>query len=162
MTIDLDAILLDHVYQPCADRLAEWTSCFGLARGAMVLACEAQALTLFWDAVRDVSPVNLLFCTLIAALMLFGAKQAWSLIRRAERQSRSGAMNVRRITLRWQRMAWLGVSVCCTAAVGLNFDIRAAFTVLSCMSWVSLIYFVSCTPRPPAMRRFSRLAGAFS
>ncbi len=162
MTIDVDAVLIDRVFQPCADHFAAWTSCFGLARGALVIACESQALTLFWDAVRDVSGVNLVLSGLIAVLTLFGAQQAWRLINRAERQSRSGGMNVRRITLRQQRMTWLGVSAACTATLCPHGDIRAAFTVLACIAWVALIYFVSCTPRPPAMRRSSRLAGAFS
>lgn len=162
MTIDLDAILLDRVFQPCADRLAGWTTCFGLARGALVLACESQALTLFWDAIRDGSGNNLLLSGMIAMLTLFGAQQAWSLIKRIERQSRSGGMNVRRITLRGQRMTWLGVSACCSAVLGMDADIRALFTILACIAWVALIYFVSCTPRPPALRQSNRLAGAFS
>ena len=162
MTVDVDAILLDRVFQPCADRLAAWTSCFGLARGALVLACESQTLTLFWDAVRDASGVNLVLSGMIAVLTLFGAQQAWGLIKRAERQSRSGSMNIRRVTLRWQRMTWLGVSACCSATLSPHADIRAVFTILACAAWVALIYFVSCTPRPPALQRSDRLAGAFS
>ena len=162
MTTDVDAILLDRVFQPCADRLAAFTTCFGLARGALVLACESQALTLFWDVFRDASGINLVLSGLIAALTLFGAQQAWGLIKRIERQSRLGGMNIRRITLRGQRMTWLGVSAGCSAILCKDPDLRAAFTILACVAWVALIYFVSCTPRPPAMRHSHRLAGAFS
>ncbi len=162
MTVDVDAFLLDRVFQPCADQLAGYTTCFGLARGALVLACESQALTLFWDAVRDVSGANLVMSGLVAVLTLFGAQQAWGLIKGIERQSRSGGMNIRRVTLRAQRMTWLGVSTCCGALLFTHPDIRAAFTILACAAWVALIYFVSCTPRPPAMRHSTRLAGAFS
>jgi hypothetical protein len=162
VTTDVDAVLLDRVFQPCADHLAEWTTCFGLARGALVVACESQALTLFWDAFLDGSAINLVLSGMIAMLTLFGAQQAWGLIKRVERQARSGGMNVRRITLRRQRMIWLGVSAFCTATLSPHADIRAVSAILACMGWVALIYFVSCTPRPPAMRRSHRLAGAFS
>ncbi len=162
MTVDIDAVLLDRVFQPCADRVAEWTNCFGLARGALVLACEAQALTLFWDAVHDASGVDLALCAMIGALTFYGARQAWNLIKRVERQSRSGGMNVRRVTLRHQRLTWLGVSTCCAAILSIDADIRSAATILACAAWVALIYFVSCTPRPPALRQANRLAGAFS
>lgn len=162
MTIDIDATLLDRVFQPCADRLAGVATCFGLARIALVLACESQALTLFWDAFRDASGVNLALSGMVAALTLFGAKQAWGLIQRTERQSRSGGMNVRRVTLRGQRLTWLAVSGSCSAVLCTHLDISAAFTILACGAWVALIYFVSCTPQPPAMRRTVGLAGAFS
>lgn len=162
MTVDVDAILLDRVFQPCADHLAEWTTCFGLARGALVLACESQALTLFWDAVRDSSAVNVMLSGMVAMLTLFGARQAWGLIQRVERQSRSGGMNVRRVTLRQQRMTWLGLSASCSALLCIHADIRAAFAIVSCVAWVALIYFISCTPRPPALRHSNRLASALS
>ncbi len=162
MTVDIDAVLLDRVFQPCSDSVAGWTTCFGLARGALVVACEAQALTLFWDAVRDESGVNVMMSGIVAVLTLFGARQAWGLIKRIERQSRSGGMNARRVTLRQQRMTWLGVSTCCSAILCTHADIRAAFTILACIAWVAVIYFVSCTPRPPALRHSNRLAGAFS
>ena len=162
MPVDPDAVLLEHVFQPCADRLVGWTTCFGLARGALVLACESQALTLFWDAVRDPTSVNLVLSGLVAALTLWGARQAWGLIKRTERQSRSGCMNVQRIALRGQRLSWLGVGICCTAALSTQFDIRAAFNILACLAWVALIYFVSCTPRPPLMRHSSRMVAAVS
>lgn len=160
MSFDFDAVLLDRVFQPWADRLAGWTTCFGIARGALVLACESQGLTLYWDAIRDVSAVNIVVSGMIALLMLFGAWQAWRLITRAERQSRSATMNIRRITLRWQRMMWLGISTCCIATLSPHADIRSAFAILACFAWVALIYFVSCTANPPAFRYTERRAAA--
>jgi hypothetical protein len=160
--IDVDTILLDHVFQPCADRLATWTTCFGLARAALILACESQTLTLFWDAVLDVSGVNLTLSGFIAVLTLVGAHRAWGLIKRVERQSRSGGMNVRRVTLRQQRMTWLGIAAVCSAMLCTHADIRVIFNIVACIAWVALIYFVSCTPPPPALWDSKRLAGAFS
>lgn len=162
MAIDVDAFLLDRVFQPCANQLATVATCFGLARTALVLACESQALTLFWDASREMTPFNITLCGMVALLTLFGGYQAWQLIKRVERQSRSGGMNVRRITLRAQRMSWLGVCALCTATLGPNADIRAVFAIVGCIAWVAVIYFMSCTPMPPAQRHSFRMSAAFS
>ncbi len=162
MAIDVDTFLLDRVFQPCADRLASVASCFGLARTALVLACEAQALTLFWDASLNLTPFNLAMCGSVALLACYGGYRAWQLIQRIERQSRSGAMNVRRITLRGQRMTWLGACALCSAMLSPHADIRAAFAILGCIAWVAVVYFLSCTPMPPAERRSFRMSAAFS
>ena len=162
MGIDVDAVLLDRVFQPCANSCAAVATCFGLARTSMVIACESQALTLFWDAARDASGFNLMMCVTVAALTLYGGYQAWQLIRRIERQSRSGGMNVRRITLRGQRMSWLGVCALCTATLSPHADIRSVFAIVACIAWVAVVYFVSCTPMPPAQRQSFRMSAAFS
>ena len=153
MALDIDALLLDRVFQPCVNAVAERMSCFALARVALVLAVEAQGLTLYWDAVANASVFSVGFSTFAAVLTLFGAQQAWRVIMRAERQSRSGTMNARRISLRGQRMTWLAVCSGCIAYLAPHGDIRAAFMILSCGGWVALIYLVSCTPLPPARRR---------
>lgn len=127
-----------------------------------MLACESQALTLFWDALRDTTGFNLALCMIVAGLTLFGGYQAWQLIKRVERQSRSGGMNLRRITLRGQRLAWLGVCAFCTATLSPHADIRAVFAIVACIAWVAVVYFVSCTPMPPAQRQSFRMSAAFS
>lgn len=162
MAIDVDAVLLDRVFQPCANRFAGLATCFGLARVALVLACESQALTLFWDALRDTSGFNLALCASVAALTVYGGMQAWRLIKRVERQSRSGGMNVRRITLRRQRLSWLGVCAFCTATLSPHADIRAIFAIVACIAWVAVVYFISCTPLPPVQRHSFRMSAAFS
>ena len=162
MAIDVDAFLLDRVFQPCADRLASVASCFGLARTALVLACESQALTLFWDATLSLTPFNLVMCASVASLTGYGGYRAWQLIQRIERQSRTGTMNVRRITLRGQRMTWLGVCALCSVMLSPNADIRAVFAILGCVAWVAVVYFLSCTPMPPAERRSFRMSAALS
>ena len=153
MAFDIDALLLDRVFQPCVNATADRLSCFALARIALAVAVEAQMLTLFWDAVEGGSAFSVGFSAFALVLTLFGAQQAWRVIMRAERQSRSGTMNVRRITLRGQRMTWLAVCAGCVALLIPHGDIRAVFQILSCGAWLALIYFVSCTPLPPARRR---------
>ncbi len=162
MAIDIDAVLLDRVFQPCANRFAGVSTCFGLSRVALVLACESQALTLFWDATGDRSGFNLALCLAVATLTLYGGYQGWQLIKRVERQSRSGGMNVRRITLRGQRLAWIGVCALCVATLSPHADVRAVFAIVACAAWVAVIYFVSCTPSPPAQRHSFRMAAALS
>ena len=160
VAIDLDATLLDRVFQPLCDAFALWASPFGMARGALVLAVESQALPLFWNVLKDRSVFSATLSSMAAVLTLIGAQQAWRLIAKAERESRGNTMNVRRITLRRQRMTWLAVCTGCSALLLQDPDIRAAFSILSCLAWVALIYLVSCTPRPQARQRMGRLAAA--
>lgn len=160
MTFDIDALLLDRVFQPCVNVAADRLSCFALARIALAIAVEAQTLTLFWDAIEHASVFSLGFSAFAVVLTLFGAQQAWRLITRAERQSRSGTMNVRRITFRGQRVTWLLVCAGCIALLMPHGDVRAVFQILSCAAWVALIYFVSCTPLPPARRRAAGFNGS--
>ena len=162
MAVDPDWILLDRVFQPFVEACAGLTSCFGLARVALVIAVEAQGLTLFWDGVADPSVFGVTLCSAVAVLTIFAARQAWQLIRRAEKQTRSGMMNVRRISLRRQRLTWLGVCAACMALLVPQGDLRSGFALIGCAGWIALIYFVSCTPLPPARQRFRRMAPAFA
>ncbi len=159
--IDIDSLLLDRVFQPTADRLGADLSCFGLARLCLVSAAVMQFVVLAVDLQNDVDLVRRWLAVGITLLALVGAQQARHVIARAERQSQPGAMNVRRITMRWQRAAWLALMLWATAVAlgqptGANLAVCAASA-----AWLSCIYFLSCSPSPP-MRRFSRTAHAFA
>lgn len=151
MRTDIDTLLLDRLFQPLADRLAGLTNCFGLARLSLAAAVLLQFAVLAADLTELGAPSQRLAAAAIALLALFGAEQGWRLIVRTERQARSGGMNLRRITLRWQRLAWLGVTSWSVVGAGGNGLSEAALWG-ACVAWVGLIYFVSCTPTPPPMR----------
>ena len=153
MAVDIDSILLDRVFQPWVNVAARMMSCFALARASLALAVEAQMLTLLWDAIAKATAFSVGFSAFAAVLTLVGAQQAWKMIARAERQARSGTMNFRRMTLRGQRVTWLGVCFGCAAILIPHGDIRAAFQILGCAAWIALVYFISCEPVPPARRR---------
>lgn len=156
MRMDVDSLLLDRLFQPVADRSADWITCFGLARLSLAAAVLLQFLILAIDLRSFDGPMARVAATCITLLALFGGRQAWSMIARIERQSRAGQMNVRRISLRWQRLAWLAVtawSVATSASGGGEAGLEICGASLA---WLGLTYFVSCTPAPPPARTMSR------
>lgn len=158
MRTDLDTLLLDHLFQPAADRAAAWISCFGLARLALGMAIGLQLMMVTVELSRIEAQAPRLAGLGITLLALFGAQQAWLLILRTERQARCGTMNLRRITLRWQRLAWLAVTVW-SAVTGISAEASTAVGLCgTCLSWLSVIYFVSCTAAPPPERTALRAA----
>lgn len=162
MSADIDAMLLDQVFQPAGDRLEGWTTCFGLARlclGAAV-ALQTGVLALEIGAGRD--PAMLGLTAGLTVLAYFGADHARALIARVERQSRPGAMNLRRVTLRWQRLTWLGAAACCTGSSLASLEGGAICAGLASLAWVASVYFLSCSPTPPASRTFRRYAAALA
>jgi hypothetical protein len=138
MRLDVDSLLLDRLFQPVADRAAGRVTCFGLARTFLLAAVLLQVI---------VTMIDLRVATASACLLgLAGAQQAWCLITRTERQAQPGGRNLRRITLRWQRLAWLAVTPWSVAA---GISVRGGFELGLCgtsVAWLGLIYFVSCTP----------------
>ena len=162
MTTDVDTLLLDRVFQPVADGLNDWTTCFGLARVSLAAGIALQTAVLAFDIQTYSDPAILILAVGATLLAYFGADQARGLIARVERQSRPGVMNVRRITLRWQRMAWLTVAACCAGSSLASLDLGSVCAGLATLSWVAVVYFLSCSPKPPAARRFRHyaLAGA--
>lgn len=149
---DIDGVLLDRLFQPAADRLSERTSCFGLARLCLAAAVALQFVVLACDLEVEGDMVRRVMAVGITALALAGAQQGQVVIRHAERQARPGLMNVRRITMRWQRNAWLVISAwACTIAVGQVSAANVAVCAAS-LAWLSCIYFLSCSPSPPPAR----------
>jgi hypothetical protein len=158
LTTDVDTLLLDRVFQPVADRLEDWTTCFGLARVSLAAGVALQTAVLAFDIQTYSDPVILILAVGATLLAYLGADQTRALIARVERQSRPGVMNVRRVTLRWQRMAWLTVSACCAGSSFASMELGAVCGSLASLSWVAAVYFLSCSPKPPAARRFRRYA----
>ena len=160
MSDDIDTLLLDRVFQPVADRLNGWTTCFGLARLSLAAAVALQTAVLACDIASDCDPTLLGLATGATLLAYFGADQARGLIARVERQSRPGVMNLRRVTLRWQRMMWLAVAACCAGSSFASMQAGAVCGALASLSWVAAIYFLSCSPKPPAVQSFRQYAFA--
>ena len=163
MQADIDTLLLDRVFQPAADRLSIGTNCFGLARLALLAAVLLQTIVLAADLLIFADPVMRALAGGITLLAFAGADQARGMIARVERQTRTGVMNVRRITLRRQRMAWLAVSLGSGATALARLDGATICAGLASLSWLAVIYFVSCSPAPPRFsvhRRAARGIGA--
>ncbi len=157
MKFDIDSVLIDRVFQPAADRLAAWASCFGLARVCLVGAALFQFVVLANDLQADDDGLRRALAGGITILALVGADQGRHVIKRAERQSRSGMMNIRRMTMRWQRVAWVVINVwAISMALGQPTGANVAVCLAS-MAWGSCIYFISCSPSPPVVRRTSRV-----
>lgn len=156
MRNDVDSLLLDRLFQPFVDRAADWITCFGMARISLAFAVLLQFVVLIIDLSSMEDAMTRLVAGSVTVLALFGAKQAWALVERTERQARPGGMNLRRITLRWQRLAWLAVTSW-AVATGLSGGDGVGMAICGAsLAWVSLIYFVSCTPAPPPRRTVSR------
>ncbi len=152
MSIDVDGFLLDRVFQPAADRLAETASCFTMARLSLLGAVMLQTIVLCGDLVLFADPVMRMLAGGITVLAFFGADRGRVLIARAERASRSGTLNVRRITLRWQRMAWLAIGLWSVATSCTKPDAATLGLAVASLFWLATIYFVSCSPAPPTRR----------
>jgi len=155
LALDIDSVLIDRLFQPASDRMAAQTSCFGLARLSLLGAVLLQFVVLANDLQADGDALRRLLAGGITILALVGADRGRYVIARAERQAQPGTMNIRRITMRWQRVAWLVITVW-AASVALGQPNRANVAVcFASMAWLSCIYFTSCSPSPPVLRRTS-------
>ena len=148
MQADIDRFLLDKLFQPVAERAAPWGDCFGLARLALAGAVLLQAAVLALDLMIFAEPVARGLAGGIAALAFYAAGQTRTLIAKTARQSRPGLPNVRRISLRWQRTAWLATSVWSGAAAAVQGDAASICAGLTCLCWLAVLYLVSCSPMP--------------
>ncbi len=153
MHADIDTALLDRVFQPVADRAASAATCFDLARFALAAAVALQTIVLIDDLLTFGDPVARALAGGITLLAFVGADQGRRLIVRVERQARSGMMNVRRITLRSQRWAWLAICGWTVATTVIRLDATSLHLGLASLAWVATIYFASCTPQPPRLVR---------
>ncbi len=160
MSADVDTLLLDRVFQPLADRGSSATTCFGLARLALATAVALQTMVLVDDLLLFADPFTRALAGAIAVLAFVGADQGRRMISRVERQSRSGLMNIRRITLRGQRWAWLAITGWTVATACMRQDTATAHVGLSSLAWLAAIYFASCTPKPPGLTHQRRRSTA--
>ena len=149
---DVDALLIDRVCQPFADRLAGTLSCFDLARLSLNAAIALEAALLAWDlAHMDSQPLRA--AVIMGTLMAFAAAQAVrGQIARAERRARPGMMNLSRITLRPFRLLWVGLTLFCAAELMLSASTASALNAAATLGWIGAVYLMCCVPSPPPAR----------
>ena len=162
MSVDPDALMLDRVFQPATEGLADWTTCFDLARLSVVAVIVLHTAVLAWNLVLLADPILLALITGGTLIGYRAASQLQAHIRRAERQSRPGMMNLHRVLLRPFRMAWLLL-----IAVSAIFLLRSAWRPVDicnfalCASWLAAAYFSSCSPVSPAHAARLRVSPAW-
>lgn len=164
MRIDLDTWLLDRVFQPLVDHAADWASNFHLARGALVSGIVLSTVALAWTLTVAIAPVVSVLAIGATLATYVGAQQLRTQITRAERQSRPGLMNIRRVTMRFLRSSLLSATFGSLVLVLLpGADLGCVWVLAGCICWLATSHFISCSPSPPTrtVRRASPVfAGA--
>lgn len=160
MNVDIDHLLLDRGFQPVAERLARWVSCFALARACLVGIVALQSVILAWDlhALRD--PPSLALVAIATLAQYYIVPFVYQHVRRIERQARPGLLNPQRIVLRPARLVWLAATlVICCAWLGSAFPPLITLQLAVGCLWCATLYFESCSPAPPRLRAFRRSFG---
>lgn len=160
VALDVDTLLLDRVFQPVVNECADLLSSFALARASLVLALLLDTAALAWTLGNAVPLISALLAGATLATFV-GAQQLRTEIDRAERQSRPGLMNVRRVTMRLLRCSFLftgGLG----AVVALQPDatVACACVCIGNLFWLATSHFLSCSAAPPSYRRAPAFAGA--
>ncbi|GBR45317.1 hypothetical protein [Neokomagataea thailandica] len=147
-----DGWLIDHVFQPAADRLPYEKAAIQLGMsfqlGSLMLTALALLLpiVLFGSSFSDVVDSGLIWLMNFAFFM--GMKRSAPLVR-------SGTMNPLRPMLMAQRLIAIGFVVYqawwCAGVYGPFFEL-AIIMLLSQVTFVLGLYFVACQPRPPRAR----------
>lgn len=155
MSVDLDLLVLDRVFQPIVDRAAAWATCFGLARIVLLAVIVLHTVVLAWDLSLLTDPLLLALVTGGTLLGYRGASQLRGQIARAERRCRPGVMNIQRVTLRPFRVIWLAV-MAASAALAVSSALRPVDLCSFGLSvaWFATTYLASCSPSPPHARSF--------
>ncbi len=152
---DVDALLIDKVCQPFADRLADTLTCFDLARLSLNAAIALEAALLAWD-LAHIDSLTLRTAVIIGTLMAFGAAQAVrGQIDRAERRARPGMMNINRVTLRPFRLLWISLALFCAAQLALAAGAASLLNAGATLGWIGAVYLMCCVPAPPAVSQLS-------
>lgn len=162
MPRDVDAYLIDRVFQPATDAMAEWISCFTLARWSVVGAVLLEAIAWAWKLSAEDDPlVHMVMLAGGVITLCYVAREVRRQIARTERRARPGMLNVARITLRPLRMVFNGVAV-----VALGYSVLSGMqpvnlcNLTACALWVVTVYFLCCVPSPP--RQVSRSVRGFA
>ncbi len=153
MTIDVDAVLLDRVFQPVADALGDRCSCFDLARGALSGVVVLQTVVLARQMGLGPGDAALGLVAVASVVQYWAVSLVLRQIRRAERRTRPGMMNVGRITLRPFRVVWLLVaagSACLLS--GMHGGAMSLCPAAANAFWVAAVYLMSCVARSPSAR----------
>ncbi len=153
MTIDIDAVLLDRVFQPAADSVGDWLTCFDLARVALVGVVVLQAMVLARQAGLDPEAAALGLVAAASVVQCWAVRLVLRQIRRAERRCRPGMMNVARITLRPFRVVWLLVAAGSACLLtGLHGGAMSLCPAAANGLWVAAVYLMSCAAGSPPVR----------
>lgn len=162
----LDTFLLDRVFQPLCDACSRWTTCFGLARIALVLSSVALHLSLLAlvQLKQPLMPDKAMGAGVMALMWLW----IWNRdVRTAEREMpRNLAFrNRRRIEFLPLRSMCLGCSLPCLPYLALktpasNMELASeGLCLVSIGCWIVMQYLSACQPNPPEQKVDTRAAG---
>ena len=153
MAIDLDAVLLDRVFQPLADCVCDRASCFDLSRAALAGVVALQSVVLARQASVDPGVAALGLVAVASLIQYWAVGRVLRQIRGAERRARPGTMNVARVTLRPFRMVWLLVAAGSACLLtGLHQGASSLCPVAANVLWVVAVYLMSCVASTPSAR----------
>ncbi len=141
----IDAFLIDRLFQPCADHLARWASCYAaaafLTTGATAIYIAACCADTDWLALGYNLPW---FC--------FVTWRSYSL----ETRARSTTLPIDRVRFFGVRVAWLLLRLPGMAIVVTTHDLSFAIREASWCLLVAALYFMACRPNPPKPRTAPR------
>ena len=153
MAIDVDTMLLDRVFQPAADGACAWASCFDLARSALAGVALLQTVVLAHGMSLGPDTAGLGLMATASVIQYWAVGLVLRQIRRAERQTRSGMMNLVRITLRPFRIVWLLVAASSACLLtGLHGGTVSLCPAGANVLWVVAVYLMSCVASSPSVR----------
>ena len=119
-------------------------------------------MVLAWNSSVANSPFGIALAIGAALVTYSGAQQMRSQITLAERQSRPGLMNVRRVTMRLFRAAFLSVMFGSGLLVLLpGADMACVCVFAGNLLWLATGYFISCSSAAPT-QSFRRRSPAFA
>lgn len=151
----LDDFVLDRLFQPVADALAERTSCFGLARSCAVGAFLFNALTACAAIVADRAwPILLLAHAVMGAFALHDIAEA---ARKERRRQQDGTYNPERAKSAFWRTAWLIVVMPWSAyALARRPELASLLWLAMTTCTLGTKYFMACRDNPPPRRVVER------
>ncbi len=141
----IDDFLIDRVFQPVADALARWASCYGIAAflltGAILAMITAIALA------PDVRSVGAVLLSVLWVVRLIEAH-------RLDRRASSDVLPAERIRDVYWRPAYIAFVVCDLMAetFGLS-DLRDLVFNQGWLLNTLAVYFMACRKQPPKQRR---------
>lgn len=155
----LDAVIIDRVFQPAADRLAGYISCFDLARffadGVMLVVLFTVAITLYSSSgqIDWVTPGLAVFCVLGLGALRY-------VVGRLERSCKSGLANPARHSLFVARVMALYEVILEIIRLARMQDWFSFLLLGVVLAILCAAYFASCYPNPPTFKLAKNLVGA--
>lgn len=150
-----DTLLLDHLFQPLADRLVPLASCLRLARLCFALLPAAYGLTALHMALHG-DPAGSVMVGLGTLAVAASLAQTRALIRRTEQRIRPGVFNPLAITFLLPRLGILLIFGGLLAFQLLRPDLSEPewyLGIAAHLLWIGGAYLASCQLRHPPPRR---------